>query len=269
MKHPAGIRRNLLAAVSTLLAASRLAAADPPTYQQQMERAHQAWIDAGMPRQAEPIRQDPDFGVDPVGVVNIHAYAFTSAHSTDLILEDGNGYRYLAPDPVSRYLVAPVDLPSGVKIVTIGLSGCLHNAGDLEVQLVDNLTNGQGSNVIADFTLPDSGCIFEGMTPLYLYAENGGHPLLAVIHWTGDFFDGSTKFNEVYIAYQRQVSPAPAMGHFNDVPANDPGFQYVEALAASGITGGCGGGNFCPDSPVTRRQMAIFLAKALGLHWEF
>jgi hypothetical protein len=35
---------------------------------------------------------------------------------------------------------------------------------------------------------------------------------------------------------------------------------------ASGITAGCGGGNYCPDAP-TRRQMAIFLAKALGLHW--
>jgi hypothetical protein len=48
---------------------------------------------------------------------------------------------------------------------------------------------------------------------------------------------------------------------------SDFGFQYIEALAASGITGGCGGGNFCPDSPVTRRQMAIFVAKALGLSY--
>ena len=30
---------------------------------------------------------------------------------------------------------------------------------------------------------------------------------------------------------------------------------------------GCGSGNFCPDSPLTRRQMAVFLSKALGLHW--
>ncbi len=52
---------------------------------------------------------------------------------------------------------------------------------------------------------------------------------------------------------------------FNDVPGSDFGYQYIEALAESGITGGCGGGNFCPDNPVTRRQMAIFLAKALGL----
>ena len=46
-----------------------------------------------------------------------------------------------------------------------------------------------------------------------------------------------------------------------------PFFQHVEALATSGITAGCGGGNFCPDHPLTRGQMAVFLAKALGLHW--
>lgn len=63
-------------------------------------------------------------------------------------------------------------------------------------------------------------------------------------------------------------------GHRADVPAQvltaaglNGGFQYIEALVSSGITGGCGGGNFCPDAAVTRRQMAIFLAKELGLHW--
>jgi hypothetical protein len=33
------------------------------------------------------------------------------------------------------------------------------------------------------------------------------------------------------------------------------------AFAAEGITGGCGGGNFCPAEPVTREQMAVFLLK--------
>jgi hypothetical protein len=42
----------------------------------------------------------------------------------------------------------------------------------------------------------------------------------------------------------------------------------VEAIWASGLTGGCGGGNFCPNNPVTRGQMAVFLAKALGLSWS-
>jgi hypothetical protein len=63
------------------------------------------------------------------------------------------------------------------------------------------------------------------------------------------------------------VSQAPGTPTFNDVPGSDPAYQFVEALAASGITSGCGNGNFCPDAALTRRQMAVFLAKALGLHW--
>jgi hypothetical protein len=41
----------------------------------------------------------------------------------------------------------------------------------------------------------------------------------------------------------------------------------VEALAAAGITGGCGPGSYCPASPVSRGEMAVFLATALGLHF--
>jgi hypothetical protein len=32
-----------------------------------------------------------------------------------------------------------------------------------------------------------------------------------------------------------------------------------------GITSGCGGGNYCPDQPVTRGEMAVFLATAFHL----
>jgi S-layer family protein len=38
-------------------------------------------------------------------------------------------------------------------------------------------------------------------------------------------------------------------------------------LASAGITGGCGPGSYCPDAAVTRGQMAVFLATALGLHF--
>ena len=31
-----------------------------------------------------------------------------------------------------------------------------------------------------------------------------------------------------------------------------------------GVTGGCGGGDYCPDAPVTRAQMAVFLLKTLA-----
>ncbi len=39
----------------------------------------------------------------------------------------------------------------------------------------------------------------------------------------------------------------------------------INRLAASGITGGCADGRFCPGAPVTREQMASLLARALGL----
>ena len=71
----------------------------------------------------------------------------------------------------------------------------------------------------------------------------------------------------VRINWERTVSAPPASPTFGDVPTTDGGYQFIEALAASGITAGCGGGNFCPDTPLTRRQMAVYLSKALGLYW--
>ena len=79
--------------------------------------------------------------------------------------------------------------------------------------------------------------------------------------------DLSLRIAAVRIGYKLQVSPDPAGATFADVPHGHPLHQFVEALAASGITFGCGGGNFCPDAPITRGQMAVFLAGGLGLHW--
>jgi hypothetical protein len=77
------------------------------------------------------------------------------------------------------------------------------------------------------------------------------------------------RFKAVDLWWMRQVSPAPAVQTFNDVGPGDFGFQYIEALAAAGITGGCGGNNYCPNNPLTRAQMAVFIAKALGLYWPY
>jgi S-layer homology domain len=57
--------------------------------------------------------------------------------------------------------------------------------------------------------------------------------------------------------------PPPATGAvYADVPASNPFAPWIEQLAAFGITGGCGGGNYCPNNPVTRAQMAVFLLKS-------
>jgi len=74
-------------------------------------------------------------------------------------------------------------------------------------------------------------------------------------------------FGGVAVGWHRTISPAPAVATFGDVPTDHWAFQFVEALADSGITAGCGGGNYCPDNPITRAEMAVYLAAALGLHW--
>jgi hypothetical protein len=91
---------------------------------------------------------------------------------------------------------------------------------------------------------------------------NVAHDLLVQAH-------GTSGFGGVRLTWHRQVSPPPASATFADVQPGDFGFQQIEALVASGVTGGCGGANYCPNATVTRAQMAIFLAKALGLHWLF
>ncbi|PWB73278.1 MAG: hypothetical protein C3F07_09930 [Anaerolineales bacterium] len=60
-------------------------------------------------------------------------------------------------------------------------------------------------------------------------------------------------------------TPPAAVGVFNDVPVGYWADKWIEQLAAEGITGGCGGGNYCPDTPVTRAQMAVFLVKTFNL----
>jgi uncharacterized repeat protein (TIGR03803 family) len=55
--------------------------------------------------------------------------------------------------------------------------------------------------------------------------------------------------------------PPSCHGAFSDVPCPSLFADWIEDLAAQGITVGCGGGNYCPADPVTRQQMAVFLLK--------
>jgi hypothetical protein len=59
--------------------------------------------------------------------------------------------------------------------------------------------------------------------------------------------------------------PPPCSGIFADVPCPGPFTDWIEKLAADGITAGCGAGTYCPDDAVRRDQAAVFVLKsALG-----
>ena len=60
--------------------------------------------------------------------------------------------------------------------------------------------------------------------------------------------------------------PPAAVGIFNDVPPDDPFAPWIEELHNRGVVAGCsapGGPNYCPDDPVLRQQMAVFLLRTL------
>ena len=61
------------------------------------------------------------------------------------------------------------------------------------------------------------------------------------------------------------VPPACTAPMFNDVPCSSPFAIWITELVRRGITGGCGAGTFCPTSPNTRAQMAIFLTTTFSL----
>jgi S-layer family protein len=168
------------------------------------------------------------------------------------------------------WIIAPVKLPAGAQVVQIKLYACDTNAGSditsaLRGQPRDGTTallttgpttsglNGCG-NVLQVLSTPVT---IDNYTYYYWFEMNVPAA------------DPSQRIAAVRIGYKLQISPDPPGATFADVPVGHPFHRFVEALHAAGITGGCGGTppNFCPDAPVTRGQMAVFLAGALGLHW--
>jgi hypothetical protein len=160
---------------------------------------------------------------------------------------------------------ATLDLPAGAVIDYIGVNNTSDSDGVLGFALYSRDRYAH-KDLLAGFSFPAHGWdtdysnVLEILVPdhsdreLVLNVEQAANPDFQYFAW-------------VEIAWHRTVSPPPDTASFGDVSTSHPFFQFVEALKASGITGGCGGTNYCPDSPLTRGQMAVFLAKALGLQW--
>jgi len=62
-------------------------------------------------------------------------------------------------------------------------------------------------------------------------------------------------------------APPSCVGAFDDVACPGAFTDWIERLAAEGVTGGCSVAPplYCPDHPVTRGQMAVFLVKTFAI----
>jgi hypothetical protein len=137
-------------------------------------------------------------------------------------------------------------------------------AGTLNDVVVTDPSGAGGTLVngwVADFAdVPDSQQFYFHVTKLVSNAITvgcgGGNycPLSSVTRQQMAVFLLKAKNGLCYV-------PPPCTGVFPDVPCPSTFANWIEALAAAGITGGCGGGNYCPTNPVTRQQMAVFLLK--------
>ncbi len=58
--------------------------------------------------------------------------------------------------------------------------------------------------------------------------------------------------------------PSASGSVFSDVPTNHPFAPWIEQLAAEGISAGCASNRYCPENPVTRAQMAVFLVRTFA-----
>ncbi len=207
----------------------------------------------------------PSFGVDQVSTLVVTAWDF---EPNDPATTWASLFLHRYQTSAGTFL-APVHLPQGASIVSIELEACdASGSGEVGAALFRGSLGGTATEIVnvetGDAEVPGCTTVAADL-PGPETVENDAHRYIIAIHNTT--FDGLTSFAAVRVRYRLQVSPAPATATFGDVPTSDPAFQFVEALVASGITAGCGGGNYCPDAALTRRQMAVFLAKALGLQW--
>jgi hypothetical protein len=171
-------------------------------------------------------------------------------------------------------VVAPVHLPSGVRITSVEAfyyDTASQNPGFALSRCWDDGT-------CSSFATGDGPASALGATSLELTLSN---PSDAIVDNSSSYYkftaqlkhdDESSEEHRLFrvaIRYLRQVSPTPPSARFDDVPSDHPYFRHIEALFDSGITAGCNASPpmFCPDRSITRGEMAVFLAKALGLHW--
>lgn len=189
-----------------------------------------------------------------------------------------NHYYTNPGSPTPQTFWAQIDVPSGAFIETVMCEVDDPSVANnvqirYRVSIHNTSTNAPGPDVVLDatstgatgFQQPSILVSVQSQAAFVRYTNGTSHNL----YYVGADIASDTRLRGCRVRWNRMVSPAPGTATFADVPVGSPLHQFVEALFAAGISGGCGGGNYCPDQPVTRGQMAVFLSAALGLHWPF
>ena len=238
-------------------------------------RSALAWAPT-VPLSPTTTRRPEEFGTVSYTVTTLHAGSFTTETPTVTYpsLERSFGSAGDVGQVYSGHMYVGVEVPAGAIIDFIGLTTYDFYGGNNVATLfiLDRYsgTTGGIASVTSSAHHNATPTTDYNASPLNLQLPMNAHVALVLDVYIpgGDDYTHTGLLRWVEVWWRRTVSPAPDTPSFADVPTGDSGYQFIEALRASGITGGCGDGtNFCPNGTLTRRQMAIFLSKALGLHW--
>ena len=222
----------------------------------------------------EPAQITPQWGTATQAVMTVRIQDFFPQNNTVTYSTVNTGGIYVfQTSAVQTDWWGSVRVPAGALIERIELQACdTTTTGAIVWGLASmDAPASTGANVTpigSTGTAATPGCAFFSLNPTTppLQVDNRNKSYLLFIDWQGDF-TSANKVAAVRVFYRLQVSPTPATATFADVPVGHPFHRFVEALVAAGVTGGCGSGLYCPDTPVTRGQMAVFLSVALGLHF--
>jgi hypothetical protein len=172
------------------------------------------------------------------------------------------------------HLIGFGHVPGGALVEIAGITFCETNASGPFGKVDWYLCDSKGNCATPAFATWDFGTLGTGCQDVYVFdltKTMNNYENLLLVDVTFAHTDGTESVASIDFRYKLQISPPPASPTFSDVSMDDTAFPFVEALVKAGITVGCDVGppaRYCPDDAVTRRQMAVFIAKALGLDWN-
>jgi hypothetical protein len=222
-------------------------------------------LSAGAQGSAAP--QTDVWGTQWTTTQTVGAWSFVGPMS-----DGGDGYRECStPTGGCR---AAVDLPTGLSIHNLELDGC--DTSPVTETVVQLWACGpapgpgtcavvaEGRSGLADIP----GCSrFRSSVLPQLMVNNYNFTYFIDVFGSTGAGNAPVRFRGVRLAMLRNVSDPPATPTFTDVPPSHPYYRHIEALADALISAGCGNGQYCPERPMTRGELAVLLAEALGLNF--
>ena len=194
----------------------------------------------------------------------IPCYSFTPYTSSTRYSINGN-YRYFT-SATDMVMEASLNLPSGAYLNLARLYYYDNSGGSLSMYLWREYLSNNWTTVASGST---SGTPGYSSLPLYCYHTIANGTNMYHIRVIGTAATSNLRFMGVRLFWKRQIRTG--LSHpFNDIGGLPVEFRNsIAALYRSGITTGTSSTTFSPYNNLTRAQMAVFLARALGLHWAY